>query len=701
MKKKRLFACLLILILVMVCVLPVSAAGTRTFTHWDISASTKTTVYSKDVYAASHIISTRSLGMREEWTLSDIAADEKGNLFILDDESKIYVVDTSYQFQKTISVTDESGNSVDFTGAKGIFVSGNHIFIGDTANERVLICDKSGHLEKEIIRPDSPIIPDDFIFSPTKMAMDSKGYLYVISEGAYYGALLYDNSYKFMGFYGANTVSTSVLTVLANLWDILFKSDEKRGNEMKKLPYQFVDIALDETDFVYTCTATASGSSGQIRMLSPGGSNILIKNMGSSVIDATGYNFLESDIATRRGESVNQSFVGIQTDEMGFIYALDSIYGIVYVYDTDCNLITAFGGGKTSGQQLGTFSGASVLAVSNGKVLIADNLLQQITVFERTEYGNRVLKAQVMTLDGEYIETESQWKEILSEDQNNRLAISAIAKAAYQREDYSTAKRYAKLAVDRTTYDQAMKKEQSLFISKYFVWVFFAVAALLGLIAYGIGYSKNHNLVLIKNRRLRLATGCCLHPFQAFQEIRYKNGGSIPIAIGMTALFFVTTVIQYVYTDFRFTSFDATTYNPIFQLLTTVGLVVLWSTANWAVSVLQQGKGKWTMVFIVTAYATFPMIIYNVLFTGFSYMISSTSYVFLNGLYIVALIITGVILTVGTMIVHEFSFPRFLFSALLTVFGMILIVFIMFLIGMLISQFWNFVGTVIMEVVYR
>lgn len=71
----------------------------------------------------------------------------------------------------------------------------------------------------------------------------------------------------------------------------------------------------------------------------------------------------------------------------GFIYALDATYGLIYIYDTDSNLIAAFGGGRGLGNQEGTFSAANSIALSGSRLMVADSLTNAVTVFELTAYG--------------------------------------------------------------------------------------------------------------------------------------------------------------------------------------------------------------------------------------------------------------------------------------------------------------------------
>jgi hypothetical protein len=116
---------------------------------------------------------------------------------------------------------------------------------------------------------------------------------------------------------------------------------------------------------------------------------------------------------------------------------------------------------------------------------------------------------------------------------------------------------------------------------------------------------------------------------------------------------------------------------------------------------LQEGKGRLKEIFVVTGYATLPLVAYNVIATVLSHVITSPDDALLGGLNTAAMILARIVLTVGLMVVHEFSFPKFLLSVVLTLFAMLLIVFILFMIGMLVSQLWMFIVTIFTEAVYR
>lgn len=704
---KRIAVTAIAFILVLGSCMTASASQIRTvdsFTHEDTSDGGIKSVPMPDVYVTDGVVDAVTLGLSEDFgTISDIACDDKGHCYILSEDGVIVEFDNELKFVAYHNLVDDKGKAVDVTGARGIYVSGNELYISDTENGRVLCC-INDIVVKEINMPESALIPSDFVFSPTKVVKDGKGYLYVISKGSYYGAVMYDPAGEFIGFYGANTVKGGVLTTLAYIWDSLTQNDVKRAKKVKSLPYQFVDICIDKNDFVYTCTGLTAtdNNSGQIRMLSPGGTNILFdKTSGGARVDSKNFNFGETDYIKRLNKRIVQNFDNIQVDENGFIYALDITYGLVYVYDTDCNLITAFGGGRGIGGQKGIFASPIALAVSNNKVFVADSLDNSVTVFKQTDFGNKLLTAQQMMLKADYTESKEAWEYVLKKDSQNQLALRAIAKIALLEGDYEKAQEYAKEGVDYSVYSQALKKVHEEFITQNFTWLFIGGVLIVAVIIALIIYRIKKNIKLVKNIKVKIFLNCFIHPFDGFNAVRYEKKGSLVIAGVMAALFFVSSAFKELYCDFRYSSFNSETFSLVFILAKTVGLILLWSLADWGISVLLQGIGKFKDVLIVTAYSTLPIIVYNFISIPLSHIITTPSSALISGLSLAATIYTGIILSVGLMVIHNFSFPRYAVSVVVGLFFLFLIVFIGFVFGILISQLWSFLYTFFMELVFR
>ena len=109
------------------------------------------------------------------------------------------------------------------------------------------------------------------------------------------------------------------------------------------------------------------------------------------------------------------------------------------------------------------------------------------------------------------------------------------------------------------------------------------------------------------------------------------------------------------------------------------------------------GKGKLKEIYVVTCYSLTPIIASRVIYIILSNLLLPTEGSFLGILTTVAIIYTGLILVIGMLRIHDYSFGRFLGTTLLTVFGMAAIIFLMILVGILLQQLGGFVATIAME----
>ena len=221
------------------------------YTSWD-TLNGKVSVYGRDMFEASRRISGTSLGLDFSLKgLEDIFCANDDKVYLLaGSEAAVVILDSDLNLESVVTCETE-----DFSDARGIYVDADGlIYIADTERGRVLILDRDGVVHKTLELPDSDLIPDSFVYRPLKLTKDSKGYTYVLSEGSYYGALMYSPDDQFIGFYGANTVSSTPLQALSYVWDLLTSNNIKQSKTARTLPYQFSNLFTSSDDFVYTCT---------------------------------------------------------------------------------------------------------------------------------------------------------------------------------------------------------------------------------------------------------------------------------------------------------------------------------------------------------------------------------------------------------------------------------------------------------------
>ncbi len=691
----RLSAVILALCLLAGCVVAVSAATvpTETYAYWtDVGTSPKP-VYGKNLYDVNTVLDAKSMGVENFSEIVSICTDDNDNLYILDDDSRIVVLDANYNLVREIGLI---GGTESYSGSKGIYVYGNSIYICHAEGARVIQADLEGNLVDIISLPDSPLIPDDFNFEPIRIIQDKEGYIYVLSEGSYYGAMLYDNDAdrEFLGFYGANTVSATIGSVFTNIKNRLFPNNDKLANSAKKLPYSFVDLDIDDDGFIYTCTGftDTANRKGQIKKLSPG--------KGTNIIDSGSINFVDQRINWVNGKNFEkQDISNIEVDSNGFIYGLEAQYGKVFMYDAECRTLNIFGGGMGEGNQKGTFVTASGLAIQNDgvNVIVSDSNTNLITIFKINDFGVKVKELIALTINGDYDKTKEGWLEVIKEDANFQPAYSGLANAYLDEEDYENAMYYAKIGYDRESYAVAFEYIRKQFISDNFTIIFILlVVVVLGGIALLVISSKK-KLTFIKNDSLRLMLTTAIHPSNNFTDIKEKGLGSIPLCFLLLAIYYVTTVLRTLAGGFLFTYYDPTAFNSLIELIRSVGLVVLWVVSNWLVCTLLGGKGKIKEIIIVTCYSLLPLIFENILYIILTNTLLPNEASFLSILSAIAMIYFCFMMIIGMLKIHDFSMGRFLGTTVLSLLGVAAIVFLLILLIILIQQFYGFILTVVTE----
>ncbi len=685
----------------------------ESYTYWENFAGTssKKAINNRPIYTVDTALDFTAMGVGEQLKqITDVFCDSKGYTYILDGgKSQIIILDNNYlpvnvitgikkpteasAEEQTAEITEETTEItneelISFTDSKGLFVDENGIiYIADTLNARILTADSEGNYVGEYFLPESKLIPSNFEYKPIKVAKDSRDYLYVLSDGSYYGAILYSPDGEFLGFYGANTVKNSVSEAISGFIGGLFLNNEKRAQLESSLPFQFTDLCVDKTDFIYTATGNTAKKqretqTGQIRKLSPG---------GSDVFNSDGINFGDSPASLK-----NQDILGVDVDDGGYVYALDSTYGHIFVYDQFNNTIGVFGCGTREGIQDGSFTNAVAIAVNGEDVLVADGTLNTVSIFKITEYGRKLKIAQELVNEGDYISAKPLWEELFKTDKQNQLIYVGLAKSYYDEGDYDKALEYSKLGYDRDTYALAFGLVRNEFLSKYFTILVLGAVAIIVLIVLLFKWLKKKNIKLLPEN-VKTAISVLRHPGDTFADIKLKQKGSYLVAVGILFLYYVTSILSVMYGGFCYEGYDPSTFNALLTLLRSVGIVVLFTVCFWAVSTLMHGQGKMGEIFITVCYSFQPMIIANAVYLVLTNVMLPNEIAFLNLFMTVMTIYTGLLLFIGLMRISDYEFGKLIGVGLLSIVGIVIVLFIGIVVVLLLQLLWGFLLTVFQE----
>ena len=192
-----------------------------------------------------------------------------------------------------------------------------------------------------------------------------------------------------------------------------------------------------------------------------------------------------------------------------------------------------------------------------------------------------------------------------------------------------------------------------------------------------------------------------IHPFDGFQEMLYNRKQSVGISLQILLLWFLAAVLYRQKLDFAFNANDPNQFNVFYLLFGTLILFILAVIANWAFCTLADGEGKFSEIWIVSAYALIPYVIGVYVTVLLSTFMIQQEAVFLHYMTMIGGIWSGLLVFVGLKTVHDFTVKGTLFSFLMTVFGIVSILFLAFLSYSLYQEVYGFVVNVVNEILFR
>ncbi len=199
----------------------------------------------------------------------------------------------------------------------------------------------------------------------------------------------------------------------------------------------------------------------------------------------------------------------------------------------------------------------------------------------------------------------------------------------------------------------------------------------------------------------RYAFTVMAHPIRGFYEMRFEKQGNVISCIGLLLLLVLAFICQQQYTGFIFNTVNLKEFNVLREITNVLVPVLLWCTANWSITVLMDGEGRFIDIFMATCYATVPYTITTFLGVLMSRFMSADESAFIGIVTGVGLAYTALLLFCGILTVHQFTVIKNVFSILLTVLGMAFIVFLILLFAGVFDKLYSYIAGIITELQLR
>ena len=638
---------------------------------------------------------------------TDIFVDDLNNVYISDtDNNQIVVTDEEYNVRLIISTfTNSFGVPDGLKTPHGVYVTESEIYVTDTGNSRIVIFDKVGNFVDIVPEPASEVMPDNPVYTPIAVAVDSAGRIYVVSQTTNYGIISLNRDGSFNGFVGAQKVTYSAFDYF---WR-MFQTAKQIAASERYVPTEYNNICIDKDDFIYVTTASIdeanvisgitdkSGKYATVKKLNPNGNDVMNRNgLFSPIGEIDTVSFATSEFRYTGASTV----VDVALSDDGVWSLIDNKRSKVFTYDEQGNLLYAFG---DKGDQLGNIVNLKAIDYQGTNMLLLDQSSAAITVLERTDYGDLIASAIKNDADQNYSEAVKYYTSILQRNNNYDTAYVGIGQSLYRSGDYVQAMQYYRFAYDRENYDIAYQAYRKEWIEDH-LWIFLLVAAalLFGIIKF-FGWAAKYNK---KNTKDKVKRGfweevvygfhLILHPFDGFWDLKHEKRGSVRGAIFWLAI----TALAFVYEAIG-TGYLATTNNGqssyIGAMLSILVPALLFAVANWCLTTLFDGEGSFKDVFICVCYSLVPLVMIKIPCVALSNVLTISEQDILSMLMTIAWVWLILLVFFGVMVTHDYTLGKNFITILGTILMVGVIMFVAILFFNLIRQMYIFAHNIYVE----
>jgi len=642
--------------------------------------------------------------------LSDGTTLSSAKDLFIDNEDYMYIADTGNKRVVILNPNYEvvfSFGEDKFIKPLGIHVVDNLIYIADYGLGQVnsdigaiyvyefdktkIDLEEAIVLKNEFKTPSSPILEaENFLFRPTKIAVDKNHTMYIVNEGTTSGVLMVNENNRFVDYFASNSLK---LSFFERMQRIIYQNNDN-VQMTKNIPTPVFNITLDNSGYFYTVTQT--------NLESNSGDNLKKINIG-------GINFFDDDMY------VYSDIVDVWPGHQENIYAVTT-NGFIFEYDNLGNLLFAWGGKGVGNDKLGLFMSASSIAIDshNNVFVIDDNSSRNaIHIFRETPFATQIHEALDLYNNAKYVESIEVWEEVLRYNSMLDIAYRGIGLGHMMNQEYNEALEYFEIARDQQQYSEAYWEIRNLSLIDTMDNIIIIVV-LLAVLVVVIKQVNRRSMVFSfvgnikekakEKKRLReffYMFHFLKNPADACYGIKQEKKSTLLSAWIILGLIFILYILGLVYTGFIFN--DVVLENTILlkEAFKIIIPILLFIVSNYLMSSLMEGEGTFKAVFINMVGALMPvLIIYPFLIIISNFLTLNEAFIYEFGIF--GMIIWSVfIVYFNVKETHGYTVGQTFVNIFLSIVFMVILIIILLIVYLMITQVSNFVIDLVKEVILR
>ena len=618
----------------------------------------------------------------------DQALKNPNDLFVSPD-GRIYVADTG---NARIVVGNADSELIAVIGQgvlqtpKGVFVtSDGHIYAADRDAGAVFEFAPDGTLLNTYSKPVSPLYGDALKFMPIKVAVNEAGIMFIVCESNTNGIVELSplEGGTFLGYFGTNYASVSLQTIIYRI----ILTDAQRAKMVSNIPSTPDNLDIDSRGLVYT--VTRGDGVNTLKRLNIAGINLISRSRS-----------VDTPAAVAAGNHDN-------------VYIADQS-GYLYEFDKDGNMIFVFGGKDDGTQRIGLSSMVAAIDVdTRDNLYVLDSNRGIIQVYSPTEFTDLLHEALRLYSTGRYTESKEPLEKVLAMNSLFDVANKAMGRACFQEEDFGEALRFARLAKDREGYSDAFWEIRNVWLKRNVSGVFIVLIALFILWRAAVFIDRRHPFLrrvgAFAGRlgKTRLAGGVKY----AFYYMRHPIDASYGIARegranwGASSLILLLFTAEFLISKYLCGFLQKTVQDGRYELFTDIGAILVLvfglTLCNYLVCTINEGEGTVKRIYTYFCYSLTPY----VALTPVAFILSHV--LTINEAFLITLLNTliycwmAVLVVLGMREVNNYTARDTGKVILITVFTVLILALIVFIVYVLWAQVFEFISAIFGEVVYR
>lgn len=192
-----------------------------------------------------------------------------------------------------------------------------------------------------------------------------------------------------------------------------------------------------------------------------------------------------------------------------------------------------------------------------------------------------------------------------------------------------------------------------------------------------------------------------IHPLEGFEDIKKPHNKAFASSLIIMLLFFIANNIKTLFTGFQINPNDTENFNILISFASSVGAVVLFVICNWLITSLFDGKGRLADVFNTVSFSLLPYIFGLLAYALLSNFVTIEEAAFVEWLMYASMLWSGFLLISGLCEIHEYSIFKTIISILLSMVGIVIILFLAVLVFSLVMQIEYLFSAIIGEIRIR